>query len=354
MSSGLKLLVVILVGSLVLVAVVGSFWLAQADLMMATQPVGPRWSLPTPTLYPTEPPPAVVIAKPTPVLDGDVSTPVPVAQTVSPTRTDEEVCETPPGWVAYMVREGDTWESLALMSETNPQELLQGNCLSSALDLSDMSLLYLPAFPLEPITPTVVVVAVPCKPVPASWQTIVVARGENLWRLSQRYGTTPGTLMEYNCLPSESIQAGSLLYVPPTVIPPTPLPTATLLPTEMPTQTPLPTATSTPTPVPTETPIPSPTPTPTETPVLVPTWTPAPWPWPTENPTETPEPSATPGTPDATPLPSDTPDATPVATSTPDATPTADTDAPTATPQPTATSQPTATAEPTTPAPSDP
>ena len=116
MSSGVRLLIVVLVGCLILAAVVGSFWLAQADVLMTAQAPGPRWSLPTPTLYPTEPPPAAVIAKPTPAFAGSEPTPVPAAQTVLPTATPEGVCEIRSGWVAYVVRVGDTWESLAKKS----------------------------------------------------------------------------------------------------------------------------------------------------------------------------------------------------------------------------------------------
>ena len=50
MSSGVRLVMVVLVGCLVLAAVVGSFWLAQADVLMTAQAPRPRWSLPTPTL----------------------------------------------------------------------------------------------------------------------------------------------------------------------------------------------------------------------------------------------------------------------------------------------------------------
>lgn len=316
------MLVVVLVGCLVLAAVVGSFWLAQADALMTAQAPTPGWSLPTPTLYPTKTPPTAVIVKPTPAPAGTKATPVPATpvpatQTVSPTATPESVCEIRPGWVVYVVREGDTWESLAQKSQTNAQDLLRGNCLSTALDLRDVPLLYLPSVVSVPFTPTVVTVL--CRIPPANWQTIIIARGETLWALAQRYGTTPGVLMEYNCLPNDSIQAGSALRVPPTlVIPPTPLPTATWLPTLTATPTPTLTPIPTDTPVPSLTPTPRPSLTPTETPVLVPTWTPVTWPWPTEvTPTgttvpETPQPTPTsPPTATATPEPSPTPAATP-------------------------------------------
>jgi len=342
----MRLLGVILVGCLVLAAVVGSFWLARADALMTAPAPGPRWSLPTPTLYPTESPPAAVIAKPTPTPVGSRSTPVPPTQTVVPTSTPESVCQIRPGWVAYVVRAGDTWESLAQKSQTNAQDLLTGNCLSTALDLRDVPLLYLPRIAPVKLMPTAVVM--PCRTAPANWWTIIIARGETLWALSRRYGTTPGVLMEYNCLLSDSIQAGRPLRVPPTlVVPPTPLPTATWLPTL--TATPA----ATPTPIPTDTPVPSLTPrpslTPTETPVLVPTWTPVPWPWPTA-PVITPTGTTVPGTvtpvPTATavaspqPTPTTSPPAataTPLPSPTPAATPTT---APTPTPLPTATPEP--------------
>ncbi len=363
----MRLLGVILVGCLVLAAVVGSFWLARADALMTAQAPGPRWSLPTPTLYPTVPPPAAVIAKPTPTPVESRSTPVPPpTQTVVPTSTPQGVCEIRPGWVAYVVRVGDTWESLAQKSRTNAQDLLTGNCLSIALDLRGVPLLYLPWVAPVKLMPTVVVM--PCRTAPINWWTIIVAPGDTLWALSRRYGTTPGVLMEYNCLPSDSIQAGRALRVPPTLVMlPTPLPTATWLPTltatPTTTPTPIPTYTTVPSPTlqPSLTPTPRPSLTPTETPVLVPTWTPVPWPWPTEVPTETPVPTATapvatstgtivPGT--ATPVPSPTPAASPqptpttsppTATATPLPSPTpagTPTTAPTPTPLPTATPEP--------------
>jgi len=329
MSSGKRLLVVGVAGGLVLAAVVGSIWLTQADVLMKLREQAPRWSLPTPTLFPTEAPAETVLTKATPTQA--VSDPTPTLQTVirtvAPTVTPQGVCETPSGWVAYVIREGDTWESLAEASGTNVQDLLAGNCLSTAMDLTDVSLLYLPsAAAVMSSTPTSVPAVPPpaqppaqppatgnCQTPPSNWIQITVAPQETLWTLSRRYGTTTTALKLYNCLPNEAIQAGSRLWVPPTlVIPPTPTRAAAATATPTPAQTVPPTVTPTQTPLPSETPVPSPTLVPTETPVLVPTWTPIPWP------TATPVgPTPTPPPPTSTPMPPTATSPPPTATSTP-------------------------------------
>lgn len=319
MSSGKRLVVVGIAGALVLAAVVGSIWLTQADVLMNLREQAPRFSLPTPTLFPTDVPEETAVAKATPEPAGKTPTAtLTVIRTAVPTVTPEGVCETPSGWVAYVIREDDTWDSLAQATGVDVETLLKGNCLSQELYLKDASLLYLPSSPpaasaaptpgsvTAPVVPPAQLPTQPptlptappsqCQTPPASWIQITVAPGETLWALARRYGTTTTALKLYNCLASEAIQAGSRLWVPPTVVI---LPTATPgAPTATPVQTLAPTATPTETPIPTETPEPSPTVVPTETPVLVPTWTPIPWP------TATPVgPSPTPVPPTSTPVP---------------------------------------------------
>lgn len=49
---------------------------------------------------------------------------------------------------------------------------------------------------------------------PASWVGISVLAGDTLDGLAARYGTTPENLIQANCLLSESLAAGSTLFVP--------------------------------------------------------------------------------------------------------------------------------------------
>jgi LysM repeat protein len=310
-----RLVRVIGIGSLVLAAVVGSIWLSQSDVLMTARVPDDRLTLEllalaTPTLFPTLPPmtptaspevPDTETASVAPTAEVKTEVPSPtVPATVEPTP-----CEVPQGWIAYTVREGDTFQSLARLSQTNPQGLLQGNCLSEAGDLEAGMVLYLPA--VAQVTPTPAYV---CGP-PPGWPLVTVQPGETLYALSLRYGVTVNALRSANCLVGDLIKAGDRLYVPRRiVVPPTLPPTIiwwTPVPpdTETPTVTPTATLTAVPTETPTATLTPSSTPTPTETPVLVPTWTP----WPTRTPV-TPEPTATQTAPppSATPTEEATPD----------------------------------------------
>jgi LysM repeat protein len=63
-----------------------------------------------------------------------------------------------------------------------------------------------------------------CQP-PPGWSAVMVNPGENLAYFAQAYGTTTSSLAQANCLITESLISGSLLYVPP---PPTAEPQAAL------------------------------------------------------------------------------------------------------------------------------
>ncbi|MBN1247448.1 MAG: LysM peptidoglycan-binding domain-containing protein, partial [Anaerolineae bacterium] len=289
-----RLLKVMGLGALVLVAVVGSIWLSQADTLMTALPASDRpgqngYDLPTPTLFPTLPP-----ATPVPQAVNGTTVPVPTetlatsAESTPPQPSETpaaevEACMLPAGWVVYTVRFGDTFYDLARQAQTNLQALLQGNCLAGVRALELGERIYLPA--IVQATPTR---AIPACGAPAGWPIVIVKPGETLYALSVRYGTTVVALRQANCLNSDLVKAGDPLFVPPhIVVPPTvpptvvwwtPVPLPTAIPTDWPTPTPaLPTETLPPTDTPTATIEPSPTPTPTETPILVPTWTPAVW-----------------------------------------------------------------------------
>lgn len=334
MTSAVRVLEVLTVGSLLLVAVIGSLWLAEADLQMARPASRGRFTLPTPTLFPTISPRRPVVARPTQT--PATSPPTTSVDQGEPSPTPGQVCVVPEGWVYYTVQLGDTFYSLAERAETNVQELLVGNCKSEAYELQVGEALYVPTLIVTAPTPTPFVCSYP-----AGWVPVTVGRGESFSSLARRYGVDLSLMLSANCRDRSNtvLYAGSQVYVPyrpaprpyptatwvpwptviptrvpPTPIPPTPVPpTRTLPPTPKPTPTPLPTV------PPTDTPVPSPTPTPTETPVLVPTWTDVPWPEPSLGPTATAQPTLT-ATPDGgfapTPVPTATAgsDPTPVST----------------------------------------
>jgi LysM domain-containing protein len=113
------------------------------------------------------------------------------------------------------------------------------------------------------------------------WPSYRVQPGDSLFAIALTTGSSTQELMSANCLKSDQIYAGQLLYVPrllSKLITPTDAPTATVTPTNTVTNTPTdtptttatpsPTATDTPTATATQTPTDSPTPTPTDTPTL--------------------------------------------------------------------------------------
>lgn len=309
-----RLLKVIGLGALVLAAVVGSIWLSRIDRLMTAHPAPGSYTLPTPTLFPTQRP-TKEASEPEAASTSVASTEAPVTAEpveIQPSRTppsttvqEPEPCGVPTGWIAYTVRAGDTFYDLARQGQTNLQALLQGNCLTEVRALESGESIYLPA--IVQVTPTL---AAPVCGAPPGWPIVIVKWGETLYALSVRYGTTVAALRRANCLSGDLVKAGDPLFVPPhIVVPPTAIPTVvwwtpTPLPTAIATVSPtapVPTETALPSETPTVTIEPSPTPTLTETPVLVPTWTPVVWITPTPTPTVSP-PTST-NTPTATPAP---------------------------------------------------
>ncbi|MDX1614979.1 MAG: LysM peptidoglycan-binding domain-containing protein [Candidatus Promineifilaceae bacterium] len=179
-----------------------------------------------------------------------------------------------------------------------------------------------------------------CGP-PRWWQPYQVQPGDTLFSLARSRNTTVYAVMQANCLLSTRIFYGRLLYLPAGQPPISASATPAPQPTDSapaPTSTPRPSAT----PRPTEEIVPtaSMTATPTNTPVPSATATPPP-PSPSATPTETLTPTATPTD---TPVPSNTPTSTSTPTDTPEPTPT-NTPLPSDTPAPTSTVTPTPTSE---------
>jgi len=110
--------------------------------------------------------------------------------------------------------------------------------------------------PTSPPQPTVT-----CSPPPEDWVTVTVQRGDTLYALARRHGTTLDAAVVANCLRTTDIYVGQVLWLPPLVATATAA-TATAA-SATPTVTP-------PSQTETATPQPSPTDTPTGTPTAVP------------------------------------------------------------------------------------
>lgn len=285
-----RLLSALVTGTFTLAMVMGSVFLAQVDAtLMVQRPTRVAQQLPTTTLYPT-------LAPATPGAPGTPQA-SPHAPTPEPSSTP---CSYPPGWLAYEVQPGETLAQFVEVANSSIAALMAANCLNSA-EIYPGDIIYLPAVAF--VTPTPVVVY-HCGP-PPSWRFLYyVRRGDTLYSLATRHGTTVEAIIQANCLVNNNIYIGQALYLPPVIVVP---PTFTLLPTLTPTffptltptpditATPTPEVTNTPTPEITDTPTPSLTPTSEPTEPVTPTDTPSPPP--TETPTDTPVP-----TPTATPV----------------------------------------------------
>jgi len=172
----------------------------------------------------------------------------------------------PAGWVTYLVRQGDTLATLAASRGITPAALVGGNCLTSST-LSPGTTIYLPPAPTR--TPTRV--PTPDCGRPPGWIVYTIVRGDTLYSLARRTGTTVAAVRTANCLSSNAIYVGQALYLP--ALPPTrtSVPSPTPAPTATPSTTPTATAAPTNTAAPTDTP--GPTGTATTAPSLTPSAT---------------------------------------------------------------------------------
>lgn len=135
----------------------------------------------------------------------------PPSATSSPTSTATvqplvvDGCEIPGGWSAYTVQTGDTLFRLSQRAGAPVTALQQGNCLQGT-SLIVGQVVYLP---MEAPPPAA------CGP-PAGWGLYTVQRGDTLFNMSQRFGTTVLALQQANCFGSTtSIRVGALIYAPP-------------------------------------------------------------------------------------------------------------------------------------------
>lgn len=320
-----QLLVPLAVTLLSIGAVVGGFLLARLETArpsptptraVAGRPTATPF-LPTLTPQPTETRPPI---EPSPTQRPTLETataeksPTPThtpTPTHGPTRTPSpspvpallpppaKMCNPPPGWVPYVVRPGDTLTRLARLSGTTTWALMNANCLSTTALYSGQRL-YLPNVPYPSPTPR----PTPCGP-PVEWVSYRVQAGDTLYALSRRYNVSLEVLRRANCLESDAIYLGQLLWVPPV----TPLPSPSVTPTEPPTPSHTPSTGPTLTATKAGPPTMSPSPASTATPVtLEPTGT--------STATPSPSPSAT-WTATHIPTPSDTPEPSPTWTLSP-------------------------------------
>ncbi len=259
-----------------------------------------------------------VAFNPPPTTPGNTSSPtasslldtptVASSPTFTPTLIPAGICPRPPGWIDHIVAEGEDLAGIAARYNIEPILLQVNNCMTD-VSVDPGQNLFVPAPATATATPTLGFTPPPtvCGP-PANWVTYRVRAGDTLFRIATATGTTVQMLMLANCLDSENIRIGQLLFVPrlPTV-------TATSMPT--PTRTPTPTQTATASDTPTPSPtasvvLPTDTPSPTFTPTLTDTATPVPINSPTPSPTIDASPTGT-STPTPTlPIPTSTPSPT--------------------------------------------
>jgi uncharacterized protein len=140
----------------------------------------------------------------------------------------------------------------------------------------------------QPILPTNLTTPTPeppCGP-PEGWVRYTVQYGDTVASLSQLLGVDGVDLRRANCMLTNTIKIGQVIYLP-SQPPPQNLPTATRRAPSTHTPTPIPTQLTV-----TRSPVPRPSSTPPNTPTIGPTYTP--WPTPTFSPTDTPPPTRTP------------------------------------------------------------
>ena len=142
----------------------------------------------------------------TPSTPGLLPTITPIASpSLTATILPPTSCPPPSGWIAYIVQNGDTLESIAARHGITPAALKKANCLIGDT-LIPNTLIYIP--------PTPTATFIPCGP-PAGWTFYTVQVGDNLYRISLKYRISVAELQLANCMGSSTeITAGQKLYVP--------------------------------------------------------------------------------------------------------------------------------------------
>ena len=301
----------ILVGLTLLVAVVlatGEQNLVASQIPTTTATPPPPTATPSP--LPTSEPPTVqstpsAVPSPSPLPSLAPSHTPTITPTPQPSHTAVAYCNPPSYWRLYTVQRGESLTSLAWRYSTSEYNLIKVNCLTSRT-LRTGQRLYVPNVPARQACGR-----------PAGWVAYTVQRGDTLYRLALRYGTTVARLRLANCLTGDTIYTGRTLWVPYVKPVPTSHPPHTRTPTKpVPTRTSTATAGPSPTASPTSEESATPSPTPSDTTTVEPvTDTPVP-----DTPTASPEPTSVPTTP-VPPTATDEPTPEPPPTQAPTATP---------------------------------
>ena len=131
----------------------------------------------------------------------------------------------PEGWSAYVIKAGDTAESLAIRYGISIASIVQANCLTIE-PLSPGQLIQLPLSTPTPAT------EVACG-APSGWVQYTVRPGDTLAGLAEQRDTRALLIMNANCLEETKLEPGRIIFLPP--LPPMQtMPTATHTKTQAP------------------------------------------------------------------------------------------------------------------------
>jgi len=206
---------------------------------------------PTPTTVPGRPTNTPGGGAPAPTQEG-TATPLPASATPLVSLTPAPAATLPPEYsstIFYTVKAGDTVWGIAQRYNSTVELIIHMNGLNANGLISVGQVLTIPIrseYPQPPtftpaptsILPTVPAPTVlPPTPVPGSYGTYVVQRGDTLSALAQRFGATVAALAQLNNIVNPNlIYPGQVLRVPGAApIPPTPVPPVPTLPPAQPT-----------------------------------------------------------------------------------------------------------------------
>ncbi|MFO7678681.1 MAG: LysM peptidoglycan-binding domain-containing protein [Chloroflexota bacterium] len=184
-------------------------------LAACVRPVPQPEATAVPTMAPAGELPTLVPSTPTPEAaypgsDGS-SQPDPA---VLPTADPSQVQPTPSGQIAtHTVQDGETLDSIAQLYGVSASEIAAANNLTNANGLTAGQVLVIPA----PGTVTIGgETAPPPPPPPATGEVVhVVQPGENLFRISLRYGKTVAEVAAYNGIANPNfIYPGQVIRIP--------------------------------------------------------------------------------------------------------------------------------------------
>ncbi len=202
------LFVALLVGLTLLAAVV----LASREQELVAVATPSATATATPTATATASPTATII-QPSPTLSPrpievsptSSSTPTPghPKKTPRPTARVQARCVPPPSWRLYTVMWGDSLSGLAWRYWTSVASIAKANCVKSNALLYAGQRIYVPDVAPRQLCGR-----------PSGWVAYLVQRGDTLFSLAGRVGTTVPALKQANCLGSDTILAGATLWVP--------------------------------------------------------------------------------------------------------------------------------------------